>query len=222
MRTCDDGVRTKPRSEPARLGAGRCIGTFANEFMRPWAAPTVMAHFALTLSVKENTRAEQRRRVVETWLAERPGTTAERHTYRYDVETLSNGRKIYIKRPARLNKGMDFVIYCEGWLKNKTNPNDKPPSFRHLLDAITTFANPSGSRDLVRLTAIHDGLRRVWQCEPPETVQSADRALDGNVDAERILKLAKWFFIEQDLTYWTESGREMLMLGIDAHVNDLR
>jgi hypothetical protein len=32
----------------------------------------------------------------------------------------------------------------------------------------------------------------------------------GNTKAERVLLLAKWFFIEQDVTYWIESGRNML------------
>jgi hypothetical protein len=32
----------------------------------------------------------------------------------------------------------------------------------------------------------------------------------GEMRAERVLLLAKWFFIEQDVTYWTESGRHML------------
>jgi hypothetical protein len=38
----------------------------------------------------------------------------------------------------------------------------------------------------------------------------------NNVKAERMLLLAKWFFIEQDVTYWTESGRHMLRGGFES------
>jgi hypothetical protein len=34
--------------------------------------------------------------------------------------------------------------------------------------------------------------------------------------AERALKLLKWMWIEQDITYWTGKGRQMLKRGIDG------
>ena len=33
---------------------------------------------------------------------------------------------------------------------------------------------------------------------------------------EMLLKVIKWFFIEQDIRYWNYSGRNMLKNGIDA------
>jgi hypothetical protein len=60
----------------------------------------------------------------------------------------------------------------------------------------------------------------VWRCENVTTVCQAQAA--GIADPElafrleRALKVAKWLFIEQDITDWNTSGRGMLMGGIRA------
>lgn len=33
--------------------------------------------------------------------------------YKYNVETTCSGRKVYLLRPANLNKGMDFIVHLE-------------------------------------------------------------------------------------------------------------
>ena len=53
-------------------------------------------------------------------------------------------------------------------------------------------------------------LLRIWNCENSAKVLEDLKLFKGNTRAERLLLLAKWFFIEQDVTYWTESGRHML------------
>lgn len=161
-------------------------------------------HTRLTIGLTSINRADIRAEVFQHWLDEEPGTPAVRNTYRYDVETLSNGCQIYLTRPTRLNKGADFVICCEGFTKFK-NGNDKPPSHNDLLSEFEHLGQPA-----VRKKELLRALGRIWGCENSASVIAELTLLKGNARAERMLLLAKWFFIEQDVTYWTESGRHML------------
>lgn len=57
-------------------------------------------------------RAELRRIVVSQFLKEEPGLGggSDASHYHYHVEVLSDGRRIYLTRPAYLKKGFDFRI----------------------------------------------------------------------------------------------------------------
>jgi hypothetical protein len=121
------------------------------------------------------------------------------------VEKLSDGSQIYLTRPTRLNKGADFRIFCERFKKYK-NGNDRPPSHKDLAAEVTELIADSPSHKKELLSAV----RRVWECEPSVSVLADLKLFAGNKKAERVLLLAKWFFIEQDVTYWIESGRNML------------
>ena len=60
-------------------------------------------------------------------------------------------------------------------------------------------------------------MMRVYNCEDVNSVVASLKASCRDMlQVERMLKLAKWLFIEQDVTYWTESGREMLRSAIEA------
>ena len=61
-------------------------------------------------------RAELRKIVVSQFLKEEPGLGGGDNAshYRYNVETLSDDRRIYLTRPAYLKKGFDFRINVEG------------------------------------------------------------------------------------------------------------
>ena len=138
-----------------------------------------------------------------------------RNTYRYDVEKLSDGSRIYLTRPTRLNKGADFVICCENFTKFK-NGNDKPPSHDDLILEMCQLGQPD--EHLKELLA---ALRRIWDCEDSNKVLTDLKFFKGNARAERLLLLAKWFFIEQDVTYWTDSGRHMLRDGFEDKFGSL-
>jgi len=150
-------------------------------------------------------RVRIREEMLGHWMKEKPGTDKLRNLYRYNVETLADGSCIYLMRPARLNKGCDFVIYCENFLKFK-NGNPKPPQQRTLIDELDALTSISPQHKVEILTA----LRRVWDCENVDVVVANLNHFKGNIQAERALKLAMWLFIEQDVTYWTESGRQMI------------
>lgn len=161
-------------------------------------------HTRLSIVLKATDRAGVRAEVFQHWIRENPGSPTQRNTYRYDVEKLSDDSIIYLTRPTRLNKGADFVIHCEGFTKFK-NGNDKPPRHTDLAAELENLvAAPDHRKEI--LTALH----RIWDCENSATVLAELKHFNNNVKAQRVLLLAKWFFIEQDVTYWTESGRHML------------
>ena len=60
----------------------------------------------------EGTRNSIRQAVVLEFLNEEPGTGNKKlaSKYIYYVETLRDGNRIYLERPAQLNKGFDFII----------------------------------------------------------------------------------------------------------------
>lgn len=63
----------------------------------------------------EGTRNDVRKRVLEVLMEEAPGTGAGELSskYTYYVETREDGNRVYLSRPAFLNKGFDFVIRVE-------------------------------------------------------------------------------------------------------------
>ena len=131
--------------------------------------------------------------------------------YRYFVESLSGGNRIYLERPGRLNKGCDFVIYIENHILYK-NRNDKPPKHEFLLDDLRIKKESLGSEDWTQLL---NSIKLIYDLDFFENSYENIRQLPSiGEDYELILKLVRWFFIEQDITYWSKSGREMLFNAI--------
>ena len=171
------------------------------------------SHTLLSARISASTRADVRREVFEWWLSEDPGDLVHRRTYRYDVEELADGSKIYLTPPTRLNKGADFIVYSENYLRFK-NGNDRPPKQAEVVEELKALAKFSGAHAIELLTSI----RRIWDCEHSEEVLADLRRFKGNLNAQRSLLLVKWLFIEQDVTYWTDSGRWMLREGIEREI----
>ena len=148
-------------------------------------------------------KAAIRNYLLQQWIAENPGTK-----YRYFVDKLADGSRIYLFRPARLNKGCDFVIHVENLFLFQ-NGNDKPPSFKDLLN---DFAHKSKTLTEAQCESLMDAIQIIYDVG---TYQIAIQHLQGvpetGLTFEIILKLLKWFFAEQDLTYWSGAGRAMLL-----------
>ena len=162
-----------------------------------------------SLSVDNLSREKIREKVLQTWMEERPGIGQ----YRYDVEKCRDGSGIYLLRPASLNKGCDFVIVSESYLKFQ-NGNDKPPKHSDVFELILSAVGNNGDKG----AAFYDAAREVYGCKSPDTVLSKHDILrdDPNCNFERALKLLKWMWIEQDITYWTRQGRQMLWDSLDS------
>lgn len=128
--------------------------------------------------------------------------------FRYFVENLSNGTRIYIERPGRLNKGCDFVIYVEDLILHK-NMNDKPPKHNDLFNDLQIKKdNLSPTQYNLLLNAITSIYNLNTYVNSFSIITNLP--LVRGWSYELILKLTRWFFIEQDITYWAISGRTML------------
>ena len=158
----------------------------------------------LSLDVNHLTdKKEIRVFILKTWLEEKQGTV-----YRYFVETLANGKRIYLERPTQKNKGCDFVIFVEDQWLNKTNSNDKPPKHERLFEILRELKNSNNSKDKEQIFNCFQKLHSSNFIPKKITISCNTQKL------ELALKLARWFFIEQDVTYWNYNGRDMLFGGI--------
>ncbi len=123
------------------------------------------------------------------------------------VETLRNGNRIYLERPGRLNKGCDFVIFIENHI-TFNNGNDKPPRHDFITnDLIIKNQNLTKANWNLLLQAIE----AIYNCEPFQIAFAFCNNLPTSGETyELILKTLRWLFIEQDVTYWSGQGRNML------------
>ena len=131
---------------------------------------------------------------------------------RYYVETLANGKRIYLERPTFLNKGCDFQIFVEDLIVYK-NGNDKCPSHNDVFEDLKLKKKQLTEQQYsILISAVTD----IYEVRPYGVAESKTKQLpvpDG-WSYETLLKRLRWLFIEQDITYWAQTGREMLMSGI--------
>lgn len=149
-----------------------------------------------------NDKYKLRTYILEQWIKELPNSK-----YRYFVEELTNKNRIYIERPGRLNKGCDFIIYIENYIKYK-NGNDKPPKHNFIIEDLKDKKKQLKQCEwLLLLQAIES----IYKCDPFNVALTHCNQLPVvGEDYELILKALRWFFIEQDITYWLGQGRDML------------
>ena len=144
--------------------------------------------------------------LLNRWILEEPNLK-----YRYFVETLVDGNRIYLERPGRLNKGCDFVIYIENHIVWK-NRNDKPPAHEFIITDLYMKKNALSCLEWNLLLA---GIESIYSCTPFYVAYTNCNHLPVVGEPyELILKTLRWLFIEQDITYWSGSGRSMLYNGI--------
>jgi len=149
-----------------------------------------------------NDKVVLRNHILNQWIVEIPNSK-----YRYFVETLLNGNRIYLERPGRLNKGCDFVIFIENHI-TFINGNDKPPRHDFITNDLTIKKqNLSQAEWNLLLLAIQS----IYYCEPYQTAFAFCNNLPVLGESyELVLKTLRWLFIEQDVTYWSGQGRNML------------
>lgn len=149
-----------------------------------------------------NDKGHIRLHLLELWILESPETK-----YRYFVESLSDGNKIYLERPGRLNKGCDFVIFVES-LMTFQNGNDKPPKHDFVLEDLRIKKNFLSCSDW---NSLINAITEIYNCNSYKIAEThVSKFSSHGLSYEILLKLLRWFFIEQDMTYWAKSGRKML------------
>jgi hypothetical protein len=155
----------------------------------------------------ESDRNNLRKLAIREFTKERAGEgKGEMSTnYKYIVETLKSGDRIYITRPAFNKLGFDFLIHVENhkFLNGKDNPKHD--------DLINDIKLKASSSSLSK--KILNDIEKVYRCYEPNK-EIVDYSLYNGLVGfpfDLILKISKWFFIEQDIRYWNYSGRNMLM-----------
>jgi hypothetical protein len=161
----------------------------------------------------EQNRNDLRKIVIDRFIKEKAGRGNQENTskYRYIVENLSSGNRVYLTRPVPLNKGFDFIIHVENciFMNGKDNP-------RHS-DIIESLKKKKKT-DIKAYGKLLQALEDVFNCEDPDDIYPKYSKylppISKNLSPELILKVVKWLFIEQDIRYWNWSGRYMFMDGI--------
>lgn len=161
----------------------------------------------------EGNRNDVRMRVINEFANETPGQgdgeAASRYTYY--VETLADGRRVYLRRPAFMHVGFDFVVKVEN--SNFAAPNKRArnaPSHQDIISDLE-MKRSSNPAEYARLYAL---IEKVYACHDVADNELQLPIFSTGFSTEAIVKILKWLFIEQDIRYWSYSGREMLWSGI--------
>lgn len=168
-----------------------------------------MAEYEITHNFSnEGTRNEVRMRVVELLSTEVPGTGSGDNAtrYTYYVETLQSGDRVYLRRPANLHYGFDFLVCVEN--QNYALPGKRRRNYpKHTDLEVDLMAKKDCDPAIYhRLYLL---LRRVYECHDVTDEEMLDIEFAVGLPVDHILKTIKWLFIEQDIRYWNYSGRKM-------------
>src|SRR5690625_4719385 len=107
-----------------------------------------MTEIDLTKKKFSNDRAKFRKQIINIFLDEKAGTGKGENTtrYKYVVRVLYDGRKIYLRRQANINNGIDFTNNVENTNfnlgdinnKNKTKIASTRPTHENILTNLKT------------------------------------------------------------------------------------
>lgn len=167
-----------------------------------------------TISINAQTKGEYRKKLIEEFLKESPGTSSTVSEYFYYVDAV-NGKRIYLKRPTQLNKGVDFEVRVEdtqfryGKYGNVISTGNRP-SHKDIINDLTT----KKAENLSEFNKLKDLLDKTYNCQAICQTEYQQYAFATGFSVELIFKVLKWLFIEQDITYWNRRGREMLYSGV--------
>ena len=144
--------------------------------------------FEVNFDLRSNSREELRKKTVNTFLSEKGGYWKEgvKHVtrYKYFVEKLKDGKRIYLLRPTFLNKGIDFQVWVENWEENE----DKRPSHKDVFEdlEIKKEENPKD------FPLILESINKVSSCEEPdEVIKELKINFKKGLSIELLLKLLK-------------------------------
>ena len=162
----------------------------------------------LTATSRNGIRAE----LYNLFLIENPGTRKTLSTYHYEVESFGNCT-VELRRPGQLNKGVDFRVCTTGLMFKPTGKLKKNPAPSHEA-IIEILDNYKQKYPVIYNNQIIPVLKKFYGCQN-HSLSSSNLPnfidCDGNnKPIEIVLYCVKWLFIEQDITYWNSSGRDML------------
>ena len=174
-----------------------------------------MAETIIKISTKGNNRRAIRENLILEFLKEEPGNNNETSIYYYYVDTTKDGTQIYLHRPAILNKGMDFGVHAENVIfYNKTRSGGVRRSSRPSHPTIIEDLSVKKVENKKEYAKVKELIDRIYNCENVSDKEILSLKFKTGFEIELILKIIKWLFIEQDITYWNWSGRFMFYSGI--------
>lgn len=163
----------------------------------------------LIFSQKGISRKQVREKMVKCFLEEKPGPAKDEtyNRYHYLVERTKEGNIILI-RPANLKLGFDFRIDVEGM---KFRKNTNAPSHIDLFEDLKKkySVNKQFCDDVIQ------GIKDVNDMKDSEEILPNIKDLKIGFSVELILKISKWFAIEQDIRYWNGWGRNKQVLWLN-------
>ena len=156
-------------------------------------------------------RNKLRMTLVKMFSNEIPGTGKDKlaSRYRYFVETLQDGKRIYLRRPANFYNGFDFLVCVEDINFNSGGRKRNYPKHEDIINDLKNKKIESMEKSN-KLFAL---IERVYNCQNIDDSEMNIKFKNGYT-SELIVKTLKWLFIEQDIRYWNYSGRGMLWKGI--------
>lgn len=172
----------------------------------------IYEEFEINFDLRLNSRDSLRKKAVEMFLSEKGGywKNGLKHVtrYKYFVEKIKDGRRVFLLRPTYLNKGIDFQV----WVEKMDGKTDMRPSHQDVFKDLKIKMEENPNQIPILIKAID----RVWNCEEPDYVLKEIKVnFKKGFEVELLLKILKWLFIEQDITYWNYVGRGKLKKAID-------
>ena len=173
-----------------------------------------MAEYNTTCNFSNlGTPNEVRMRVVEKFSQEAKGRGKQNlaSRYTYYVETLSDGNRIYLRRPAFLHNGFDFLVCVENVNFSTSGRKRNAPKHQDILNDLIAKKNTEPTL----YSTLYTYIKKIYQCQEITDAQLLSLNFTfERFSAEMIIKVLKWLFIEQDIRYWNYSGRDMLFSNI--------
>lgn len=172
-----------------------------------------MPRYELNLHIDNiGSRNDIRMKVVNELAKELPGEGKNElaSKYTYYVETLNDQRRIYLRRPAFLHNGFDFVVCVEGINFNPTGRRRDYPTHDDILNDLKEKYN----EDPKKYEYLYVTLKAIYSCSYFDLEPLNSISFKSGFPCDLIIKTLKWLFIEQDIRYWNYSGRDMLWKGI--------
>lgn len=169
-----------------------------------------------TIAISANTRDGIRKELVNIFLDEEKGSgTGEKCShYDYTVEVLNSGNTIHLRRPAALNKGFDFVVRVPNVSFHDGNQSDVP---RHD-DVISDIKSKLCAQPELK-EPLKQAIEKLYSCEPISNSDLNSLPFKSGLPIDVLLATIKWLFIEQDITYWNWTGRDMLFNKLGEIIN---
>jgi hypothetical protein len=163
--------------------------------------------------ISGSTHLEIKQSFAKLWLREK-----QYKKYIYEVERCRDGSRVYLHRPT-YKHGLDFAVSVEGFksLLRKRKSKSTRPSHGDVFKDLRYKVKhcPKMKEDLF------GAVTAIYECTEPQTaVRRFPRIknISHGLPIDKILRIIKWLFIEQDVTYWLGTGRNMLMSEIERRV----